>query len=263
MNLYFLKSKRIAFAIIGILLLTSFNLVTYEKEKVKIFVSWPGTDFLPAYEWKTGEQKPIGIEPALIERILEIAGYDYVYVDNYRYNRDGDVRIDAILDGIADISIRSITITNERKEKVNFSKPYFIDGLSAMTLIESQINSKSDFNNKTIYADNFTTAYIWAKEKFPDSRLVSSENFLFFERPEKRLLLEQIDVYLADRSFLQNVANKDTRYKVLDEKYSDEPFAIAVNKNKTKLLEDINAAIVQLNDSGEMQELVKGFENNK
>lgn len=261
MNLQFLEFKRIVFVLIGILLLTSFNIVTNEKEKVKIFVSWPGAEFLPAYEWKTGKQKPTGIEPALIERILEIAGYDYVYVGNYKYNRDGDARIDAIIDGIADISIRSITITNERKEKVNFSHSYYIDGLSAMTLAESQISSKNDFNNKTIYADNFTTAYSWAKENFPNSRLVFRESFLFFERPEERLLLEQIDVYLADRSYLQNVANKNNRFKILDEKYSDEPFAIAVEKNKTKLLEDINTAIEQLIDSGEMQELIKGFEN--
>ncbi len=261
MNLKILEFKRIAFVLIGILLLTSFNIVTNEKEKVRIFVSWPGAEFLPAYEWKTGEQKPIGVEPALIERILEIAGYDYVYVDNYKYNRDGDVRIDAIIDGIADISIRSITITNERKEKVNFSHPYYIDGLSAMTLTGSQINSKSDFNNKTIYADDFTTAYIWAKENFPNSRLVSSESFLFYERPEERLLLEQIDVYLADRSYLQNISNKNNSFKILDEKYSDEPFAIAVDKNKTKLLKEINAAIEQLIVSGEMQELIKGFEN--
>lgn len=261
MNLKYLKLNRIIFAFLGLFFLTSFNIGNENKEKVRIFVSWPGAEFLPAYEWKIGEQKPIGIEPALIERILEIAGYDYVYVDNYNYVKDGDVRIDAILDGVADISIRSITITKERLEKVNFSYPYFTDGLSAMTLAESQITSKRDFNNKSIYADNFTTAYIWAKDNFPDSRIVSSENFLFYERPEDRLLLEQIDVYLADMSYLRNIANKNNRFKILDEKYSNEPFAIAVDKNKSKLLEDINIAIEQLSDSGELQELIKGFEN--
>jgi len=121
------------------------------------------------------------------------------------------VRIDAILDGAADISIRTITITEERREKVNFSHPYYVDGLSAMTLSESQINSKSDFDNIIIYADNFTTASDWAKENFPNSRLVSNENFLFSESPEKRLRLGQIDVYLADMGSILKALRENTQ----------------------------------------------------
>jgi len=254
-----LKIIRLGFVLVVIFSFTSFNFVT--KEKVKIFVAWPGAEFLPAYEWKVGELKPTGIEPILIERILNIAGYDYVFVDDYRYNKNGDVRIDAIVDGVADISIRAITITEERKEKVNFSQPYYIDGLSAMTLFESQIKSKSDFDNVTIYADNFTTAYDWAKENFPNSRLVSNENFLFSESPEERLRLGQIDVYLADRFYLKSITSNHSNFKVLDEKFTEEPFAIAVDKNKTQLLTDINSAIEKLIDSGEMKELIKLFDN--
>lgn len=256
-NVLYLKG--IGFILILLLLLSSFSFET--KEKVKIFVAWPGAAYLPAYEWILGEDKPRGIEPNLIEHILNEAGYSYVFVNDYDYQKDGDVRIDVILDGVADISIRSISITEERKQKVNFSIPYYYDGISAITLLESEINSIADFDDKIIYATDFTTAYTWAKENLKNATIVSEGDFPFFVAPENRLLLGQIDVYLADRSFLIQLTKENTYFKVLEEKYTEEPFAIAVDKNKTQLLKDINAAIEQLIDSGEMQKLIKDFDN--
>lgn len=132
--------------LIFILTFSFFGCKGQEENKIKIFVAWPGAEYLPSYKWNINEQKPTGAEPLLIEKILSTAGYKYEFVRDYKYNKDGDVRIDVITDKKADVSIRSITINKNRKEKVNFSIPYYYDGISAMVIDES-IKTKEDFKN--------------------------------------------------------------------------------------------------------------------
>ena len=228
-------------------------------DKVKIFVAWPGAEYLPSYKWKTNEEKPTGIEPALIEKILTMAGYEYTYVKDYNPANDvDDVRISVVTDDIADISIRSITINEPRKEKVNFSIPYYYDGLSAM-VTDNNIENKADFSNKVVYAEKFTTAYQWATENLPNAHIVTHENFNN-EHPQDLLLKGKVDVLLADRTWLMTMARKNTKLKVLDKKFTKEPFGIAVDKNQKELLVEINSAIKKLKETGELDELTAGFE---
>jgi ABC-type amino acid transport substrate-binding protein len=231
-----------------------------KKDNVKIFVSWPGASYLPSYEWTVGESKPKGVEPAIIERILEVAGYSYSYVADYNYQKNGDVRIDAILDRVADISIRSISITPERNKLVDFSDPYYFDGVSALVLQKSSINNREELNDARLFAVGFTTAYQWAKENFPDSNIYDYTKYSDQLAPEELLKFGKIDAYLADRTHLKNLVNNSSQYKLLDGKYTKEPFGIAVKKGNSKLLKDINLAIKTLNESGELAKLTEKFD---
>jgi hypothetical protein len=53
-----------------IILIISLLFSCEDNSKVRIFVSWPGGEGLPHYQWKRGEAKPTGIEPDFIERVL-------------------------------------------------------------------------------------------------------------------------------------------------------------------------------------------------
>ena len=190
---------------------------------------------------------------------IEAAGYEYTFIDDYDYHKNGDARLDVITDGKADISIRSITITEDRKQKVNFSHPYYYDGASALVLNDSGIESKEDFQNKKVYTFDFTTAYIWAKQNLPQSEIVSYEDFSGNQRPEQLLQEGKIDVYLGDRTFLKTFMSKSSQFKLLDETYTREPFGIAVDKDRLQLLTDINKAIKQLRNTGELEKITSEF----
>ena len=243
---------------IGLLLIS--NSSCQENDgKVKIFVSWPGASYPPGYIWEKGEAKPTGVEPKLIERILEIAGYEYTFIDDYVYNKNGDVRLDVITDGKADITIRSITITEDRKQNVTFSEPYYYDGASALVLENNGIESKDDFQNKKVFAFDFTTASDWAKKNLPESEIVTFEDFSGNQLPEQLLLEGKIDVYLGDRTFLKTLLSKSPKFRLLDETYTREPFGIAVEKDRLQLLTDINKAIEQLKSTGELEKITSEF----
>jgi len=242
---------------VGLLIIASSSCQD-KNDKIEIFVSWPGASYPPGYIWEAGADEPTGVEPKLIKRILETAGYEYTFIDDYDYNKKGDVRIDVITDGTADITIRSITITEDRKQKVNFSEPYYYDGTSALVLNDSGIESKDDFQNKAVYAIDFTTANGWAKENLLESQIVNFNDFPG-QFPEKLLLEGKIDVYLGDRTFLKTLLSASPHFKLLDETYTREPFGIAIDKKRPQLLTDINKAIEQLKKTGELDEITSKF----
>ena len=47
--------------------------------------------------------------------------------------------------------------------------------------------------------------------------------------------------------------------KILDESFADEDYAIAVKKGNTELLDKINAALENLEKSGELQKIVDKY----
>lgn len=230
------------------------------NDKVKIFVSWPGGEGLPHYIWQKNKDKPEGIEPNLIERILEIAELDYEYVKDYDAENVGDPRIESIVKRDADISIRGITINEERKKLVSFSKSYYTDGLSALVRDTSSINNLNDLKGKNVYALKFTTAYNWVNLNIPECNLMTYSKYdTAFVEPQSLLIKGEIDAYVIDYTFIKYIQKSNPTLRVLKEKFTQEKIGIAVSKSQPELLEKINKAISVLEKTGEMEKLIAGL----
>lgn len=228
-----------------------------EKNKVKIFISWPGGEGLPHYQWKKGEPKPTGIEPAFLERVLEIAELEYEYVTNIVPQKTGDPRMYALTSGKADVCIRAITINDERKKQVRFTNPYYTDGLSALVRKSDSLQSISDLASKRVYSLAFTTALDWAKTNLPQSEVMTYKKFdTAFIEPEGLLLENKIDAYILDKSFLNEIARNQPLLEVMSSKFTEESIGIAVSKNRPDLVEKLNKAMEKLKESGEFQILL-------
>jgi ABC-type amino acid transport substrate-binding protein len=229
-------------------------------EKVKIFISWPGGEGLPHYQWKKGETKPTGIEPAFIEQLLKVAELEYEYITDLVLQERGDPRIYSLTTGQADICIRAITINEERKKHVLFTDSYYSDGLSALIRKNDSIYSLSDLIGKRIYTLEFTTAYNWAKKNLSESKLITYERFdTVFIKPESLLLDNKIDAYILDKSFLNEIAKKELKLEVIKRKFTHEEIGIAVSKNRPDLVSKLNKAIKELKKSGDLDKLLYEF----
>lgn len=229
-----------------------------EKNKVKIFISWPGGEGMPHYQWTKGEPKPTGIEPAFLERVLETAGLEYEYVTNLIPQKTGDPRMYALTSGKADICIRAITINDERKEQVIFTNSYYTDGLSALVRKSDSLHTISDLKGKRVYTLEFTTAFNWAKENLTESTVLTYEKFdTAFIEPEGLLLENKIDAYVLDKSFLNFLASKNPELEVMSRKFTEEKIGIAVSKKRPDLVQKLNQAMEDLKRSGEFEELLK------
>lgn len=231
-----------------------------DNSKVRIWVTWPGGQGLPHYNWKKGDDKPTGIEPAFIERILKLAELDYTYVSDFEFSGVGDPRIEVLEKNKADICIRAFSINEERKKHVLFTNPYYIDGITALVRKNDSIKTLSDLNGKRIYTLEFTSSNTWAKENLNNSTLLTYKKFdTAFVKPEGLLLNNEIDAYLLDKSFLMDLAKENNELEVLSSKFTEEIIGIAVNKNKPELVYKINKAMEEMKQNGDFDKLLKGL----
>jgi len=255
-----MKRTLLIFSVI-ITLTSCFSEPTVNKDVVRIFVAWPGAESLPHYKWDANAPKPSGVEPEFIELVLKRAGLEYEYVADYNYEKDGDPRIDVLTDGKADISIRGITITEERKEKALFSSPYYVDGLGIMATKNSQIESVADLEGKNVYAHSYTTAFPWVSENLPNATLITyRDGQEVFTEPEQLLREGKIDAYIIDYSFLKYVEKTNPDLKVLVGKLTSEEIGVAISKTRNDLLLKINKAISELKEEGALEKLKKSLE---
>ena len=251
MKIYKMKNLTKAMTIIVLIsLLFSCN----KKEEVRIFVSWPGGEGLPHYSWKRGEMKPTGIEPVFVERLLEIADLDYTYVTDFEFSGEGDPRIEALVKEKADICIRALSINEDRKKQILFTNPYYFDGLSALVRKSDSLHTLTDLNGKRVYTLEFTSAHGWVRTNLNQSTLLTYEKFdTAFVKPEGLLLKNEIDAYVLDKSFLNEIAQQSSKLEVMSRKFTEERIGIGVIQSRPDLVFKLNQAMEQMKESGEFE----------
>ena len=128
-----------------------------------------------------------------------------------------------------------------------------------MILKDSEIKNKQDLTGKTLFAYSYTTVVNWINDNVDNCTLITEDNYSNIS-PEELLELGKIDAFIIDNSYLQIIEKKSTKFRVLDEKFTEEYIAIAVNKNNVELLNMINKSINQMKTSGELERFSNRFD---
>lgn len=158
--------------------------------------------------------------------------------------------------GNIDMIWNGYTITEERMEKVNFSKPYMNNSQLIIVLVESDIQTKEDLKDKTVAAQQSSSAVdaIMADSKdiadqFKNKEVVQfpSNNDVFNDLASGRSDAIVVDETLG-RYYMKQ--NDDREYRVLEDSFGEEEYAIGFRKEDTELQEQINEALTELMDDG-------------
>jgi polar amino acid transport system substrate-binding protein len=193
-------------------------------------------------------KQPEGFDIDLMDAIGKKAGFTPQYQNT---------PFDSVLAGIAtcqfDAAISAITITDERKQKMNFSDSYISAGQIVATRKDTtDINGPQDLQGKTIGVQASTTGEIEAK-KIPGATIkpYDAVDLAFLD-----LMNKQVDAVIVDNPTTLTYVNKSPdKLKVVGEPFTDEDYGIAVcNKNKD-LLDKINKALAELKADGTLQKL--------
>lgn len=147
------------------------------------------------------------------------------------------------------------TITEERKEKVAFSKPYLENRQVIITLSSSSINKKEDLKSKKISAQSGSSS-VDAINKEPD--LVKAFNggkpVLFETNNEALMDLEagRVDAVVADEILARYYMKQrgESKYKVLTEDFGKEEYGIGIRKDDKELLEKVDKALEDMKKDG-------------
>lgn len=150
--------------------------------------------------------------------------------------------------GNIDLIWNGYSISDERKEKVEFSKAYLNNKQVIVTLADSKINGKADLTGKKVGAQNESTA-VDAVEKeanllksFDGGKLVTfkDNNQALMDLEAKRLDAIVVDEILA-RYYMK--ARGQEKYKILAEDFGSEQYGVGIRKGDTKFVEAFNKAL--------------------
>ena len=207
--------------------------------------------FAPFEFQKEGSDELAGFDMDLIRAIGIKLGYK-VEIANMGF----DALIPALNTGNIDVAIAGMSITDERKQAVGMSDPYYTSGLIVMVKKDNNdIKSIEDLAGKRIAAQIGTTGADNANS------VKAAKVTLFNTNTESAMELTNggvaavindspdIGYYLAQGG--SEVA------KTVGDVMEAEQYGIAVKKDNTKLLEDINKALAELKKDGEYDKIYK------
>lgn len=153
--------------------------------------------------------------------------------------------------GRIDLIWNGYTITDERKEKVLFTKPYLENAQVVVTLAKSDITKLDQLTGKTIGLQARSSA-AEALDKSPIKAKVKSVS----EYKDNVLALSdlksgRVDAVVIDEVVIDYYMSKEEgAFKLLDESLAPEQYGIGVKKGNEELLEKLQKALDELNADG-------------
>ena len=162
--------------------------------------------------------------------------------------------------GEVDLVIATYTITPERKEKWNFSDPYYTDAVGLLVLKDSGIESINDLDSKIIgVSQGSTTAKAFGEYTKENNINVKPEFEEFDGYPSlaAALAAKNIDVFSVDRAILAGYNDDSTT--LLPDRFAEQEYGVASKLDNKGLAELVNGVVDDLKSSGKMDEMMKGW----
>lgn len=200
----------------------------------------------PPYEYKEG-QKFVGIDMELAEEIAQKLEKEVEVLDIAF-----DAVLPAVSSGKADFAASGITITEDRKQNVDFSIPYTKAVQMIVVVQGSDITSIEDLKDKKIGVQQGTTGDLSCTDDFGEKCMVRYSKIADGIVPLKN---GQIDCLVVDDQVAINVVQSNEGIKTLDTEYAVEEYAFAFKKGNTELLNKVNEIITELQASGKIDEI--------
>ncbi len=236
----------------------------------------------PPYEYKDGDAFAgidVEIAQAIAEKLgkkLEIADVDF-----------GSI-IGGVQEGKYDFGMAGMTVTEKRKESVNFSSTYatgiqviiVADG-SAITSLDSifvfdengdptglqnpdiKVGVQQDTTGDIYCSDDITN---WGLNNVEEDGTITTDRVVRYKtgaEAVEALKSGKVDCVIIDnepaKSFV--AANEGIHILEGENEYAIEDYAICVAKENTALLEQINKALAELTEDGTIDTIIKKYIN--
>lgn len=204
----------------------------------------------PPFEYVTENgivDKFSGIDVAIAKEIADSMGKE-LKIENMEF----DSLIMALSTGKIDFVAAGMTVTDDRKESVDFSDTYYTAKQVMIVKEGSDIKSAADLEGKKIGVINGYTGDTIVTETLG----LSPERFVKGVDAVMDLVNGRIDVVVIDSTPAESFVAKNTGLAIVedDEAFANEEYAIAVPKGNEELLNSINKVIAELKANGKIAE---------
>lgn len=197
-----------------------------------------------------------GIDVAIAKEIAESMSKNLVIED-----MEFDGLIAAVSTGKIDMAVAGMTATDERRQSVDFSDPYFTASQVIIVASDNTDITKADDlkNDKKVgvvlgyTGDNIVTDYI----AVPEDKITRANRAIDVVQDVKN---GKLDAVVVDSATGKALAQKNNLKVVEDSSVFDtEEYAIAVQKGNSELLKSINAVLADMKESGEIDALAEQY----
>ncbi len=207
------------------------------------------------YNSKSGELE--GFEIDLLNYVAKETGHKLDIT-----NMGFDAIIPSLLSGMHDLGGSAFTITEERAKRVNFTKPYYLSGLSILIRAQDKdkVKSVKDLEGKAVCAQIGTSGSMRAAD-IPGAKVrnFNTINEAYLELGNRGCLGVVTDRPVTSY-FLSTRGKAAKQFYHLPATLNTEPFGFVINKNNPQLLKAVDAAMDKARANGEFTKMyVKWF----
>ena len=199
-----------------------------------------------------------GFDRSLMEAIAKEAGLEIEWV-----NVEWAGLLGGLTTGKYDAAISSITILEERKQKMAFSAPYLKSGLAIVVRKETNgVATMDDLlkKNMVVGAQRGTTAYFYLN----DHPAIRNMGYESYGHAVQDLIKGELDAVLGESTGTLYYKNKDKpvfdKIKMVGEILTNEYYGIAVRKDNPALLQAIDKSLKSLLANGTVEQLHKKWD---
>ena len=205
----------------------------------------------PPYEFKGDSGEIEGIDAEIAAAIAEKIGRELEIVDT----EFGSI-IAGVQSGKYDIGMAGMTVSEERLQSVNFSTSYATGVQAIIVKEDSEIAGPDDLAGVMIGVQQDTTGHIYCEGDYGQDHVTPYKTG---NDAVQALVSGKVDAVVIDNEPAKAYAAANEGLKILDTAYAVEDYAIAVAKENTELLDQINAALAELTDDGTVSAIINKY----
>ena len=215
-----------------------------DAAKTKLVVA-TSPDFPPFESLEGGEV--VGIEVDILNKVAEKMGMELDI-----QQMDFDSVIPGVQAGKFDVGMSGITVTDKRKENVDFSSVYFMAAQAIVVTADSGITGKADLEGKKVSVQTGTTAEEYCMGNGYEVLAFTANN-----DAAAALTSGKVDAWVVDNEVALAMA-PELGLTVLDEAMTSEPYAFAFQKG-SELVAPFNEALDALLADGTIEQIFQQY----
>lgn len=161
-------------------------------------------------------------------------------------------REQALVNGDIDYYVGTYSITDSRKEQIDFAGPYFITGQGLLVAADNEdINGPDDLSGKVVCSVTGSTSLQRIRDEYPDAETTEFETY---SACIEALKSGQVDAITTDEAILAGYVQQDPdNLKLAGEPFSEERYGVGLAKGDAAMQEHINTLFT---DGGEIWQAI-------
>ncbi len=204
----------------------------------------------PPYEYHDND-KIVGIDAEIAAALAKELGCE-LEIEDIAF----DSVIPEVTSGKADFGMAGMTVTEERKQSVNFTDTYASAKQAVIVKEDSDISDIDGLTGKIIGVQTGTTGDIYASGDYGDGNI---ERYSKGMEAVQALSQGKVDAVIIDNEPAKVYVSENEGLKLLDSAYAEEEYAICVSLDNKDLLDKLNTALAKLKEDGTIDGIVAKY----